>query len=69
MAIDRQPAETIAYGSAMEIWVLGPTVLHREGMELSPGGLKQRTVFALLAAGGERGVSVDQPTSTWRPLA
>ncbi len=60
MAIDRQPAETIAYGSAMEIWVLGPTVLHREGMELSPGGLKQRTVFALLAAGGERGVSVDQ---------
>ncbi len=40
--------------------MLGPTVLHRDGMELSPGGLKQRTVLALLAAGGDRSVTIDQ---------
>ncbi|MDH4307374.1 MAG: protein kinase [Acidimicrobiia bacterium] len=43
----------------MEVWVLGPTVLHRDAVELSPGGLKQRTVLALLAASAGRPVPID----------
>ncbi len=48
-----------AYGSVMEIRVLGPMEIHRDGVSVSPGGLKQRTVLALLVAARGKPVSTD----------
>ncbi|MDH4307375.1 MAG: winged helix-turn-helix domain-containing protein, partial [Acidimicrobiia bacterium] len=43
----------------MEVRVLGPVEVDRDGAALVPGGLKQRTVLALLIAARGRAVSVD----------
>ena len=59
MEIARHPATVDAYGSRMEIRVLGPMEIHRDGVGVSPGGLKQRTVLGLLVAARGKPVSTD----------
>jgi DNA-binding SARP family transcriptional activator len=48
-----------AYGARVEILLLGPVEVMRDGTHLALGGPKQRTVLALLAAHAGRVVSTD----------
>jgi DNA-binding NarL/FixJ family response regulator len=48
-----------AYGARVEILVLGPVAVLRDGADVRLGGPKQRTVLALLAAHADSVVSTD----------
>lgn len=58
--IVRQVTDRFAYGQEMQFRVLGPVDVVGEGRRLAVGGLKQRTVLAMLVANADVPVSIDR---------
>ena len=58
--IARQVTGRFAYGQEMQFRVLGPVEVVGEGRRLAVGGLKQRTVLAVLIANAGVPVSIDR---------
>jgi hypothetical protein len=58
--IVRQVTDRFAYGQEMQFRVLGPVDVVGEGRRLAVGGLKQRTVLAMLIANAGVPVSIDR---------
>lgn len=60
-AVDsRQVTDPFAYRESMQFRVLGPVEVVHDRQRLAVGGLKQRTVLALLIANAGTGVSIDR---------